>query len=68
MAVLKQRELVAFDVNNAHHKKAYAYFLKHRKWQLDAPRFALEDGFVAIPNMIAEKLLAHYLEQEEAVS
>ena len=67
MAVLKRRILVEFDVDNQTHKNAYEYFLKNAKWEVNSPRFILEDGFSSIPNMIADKLLKYYLSKELAL-
>jgi hypothetical protein len=56
---------VAFDANNIEHRKAYQYFLKNSKWESKAPRFELEEPYLAIPFMIQHKLIDYYMTKEK---
>ena len=61
---IKTRQPVLFDISNKEHRNHFLYFLTNSKWASDAPLFALEDGWLQIPDMIKHKLTLHYLQKE----
>lgn len=61
--ILKNRPEVRFDPANGDHRHAFTKFVRNRQWR-DAPRFYLEEGYSCIPEMIKDKLLKYYINQE----
>lgn len=67
MPVLKLKPMVAFDVNNVEHRKAYASFLANKKWSEDAPRFAVELPYTSAVSMIMHKMVLFYVNNDMAI-
>lgn len=61
--LLKQRPETQFDPSDFSHRMAYRDFIKKRTWGA-APRFYLEEGYSCIPEMIKDKLINYYIDDE----
>ena len=64
MAILKEREVVTFNLKNKEHRKEFLYFIKNNSWSQTAPKFDLEKPFLTVPDMIKFQLLSYYLTKE----
>lgn len=62
------KEAIPFDVKNASHRAAFAYFEEHRKWHPSAPRFIKELSYISMHAMMSAKLLEYYLGKDREVA
>ena len=61
---LRARPFVAFDVNNAEHRKYFAEFVKYNTWGRCPVRFMTESLDMDLVSYISQKMLKHYVTQE----
>jgi len=61
---LRSRPIVAFDENNADHRKWFAEFVKYRGWGKCPVRFMAESLEVDLVTFIEHKMLSYYVQQE----
>lgn len=63
-SILKFRPLVAFDENNAEHRRHYWNFVNSRSWGNCPVRFVIQDESGDLITYINRKMLDYYLRQE----
>ena len=61
---LRARPFVAFDVNNAEHRKYFAEFVKYNTWGKCPVRFMAESLDMDLVSYISQKMLHYYVTQE----
>jgi len=61
---LRARPFVAFDVNNAEHRKYFAEFVKYNTWGKCPVRFMAESLDIDLVSYISQKMLNYYVVQE----
>jgi len=61
---LRARPFVAFDVNNAEHRRYFAEFVKYNTWGRCPVRFMAESLDTDLVSYISQKMLHHYVAQE----
>ena len=62
------KEAIPFDVKNANHRAAFAYFEANRKWHPSAPRFIKELSYISMHAMMSAKLLEYYISRDREVA
>jgi len=61
---LRSRPIVAFDVQNAEHRKWFAEFVKYNTWGQCPVRFMAESLDQDLVTYIEHKMLSYYVQQE----
>jgi len=61
---LRSRPIVAFDVQNAEHRRWFAEFVKYNTWGRCPVRFMAESLDQDLVTYIEHKMLAYYVKQE----